>query len=301
MSLTSPSPSGRSSQAGLGHDCIVVTQNSSFSPETADDCSGPDNSTIPTIAIDTPVNTTTIEGTVDVTTSVNDISSVRNVTFFVNGQQIGEPDTSAPYGVQWDTTMEPNSGRSLTAVLTDVNGDEFTSTGVNVIVDNPVPEDTTPPTVDITIPDDEVAEDDSFVVTIAASDNTSINRVELVNVADSQIIDTVITPPYTIGLPYTLPNGNYQLRAVAHDNNGNRSESSVRRVKIRSADIDRSGDVNITDLSRLISSWETTNPDDIAQFDLDDNGSVGLSDLVKIISFWGRQPQAVSNFDTSEE
>ena len=57
--------------------------------------------------------------------------------FKLDGANLGAPDTTAPYGVSWDTRSASNGSHSLAAVAVDAAGTQTTSTAVSVTVNNP--------------------------------------------------------------------------------------------------------------------------------------------------------------------
>src|SRR5207237_510365 len=57
--------------------------------------------------------------------------------FYLNGQPLGAPVTSSPYGITWDTTTAANGNNTLTAKATDAAGNIGTSPSVTVKVENP--------------------------------------------------------------------------------------------------------------------------------------------------------------------
>jgi chitodextrinase len=92
----------------------------------------------PTVSVTAPASGATLSGQVTVTATANDDSGVNDVTFKVDGVQIGDPDTTTPYSVTWDTRTVSNQSHTITAVARDVSNNTTTSTAVTVTVDNSV-------------------------------------------------------------------------------------------------------------------------------------------------------------------
>lgn len=89
----------------------------------------------------------------------------------------------------------------------------------------PVP-DPTPPVVSITSPIDNTTVSGSVQVTMSATDNVGVTRVELY--VDSALYATDTTAPYMITLDTTkLSNGNHQLTAIAYDAANNSAHHSI--------------------------------------------------------------------------
>lgn len=97
------------------------------------------DTTPPTASITNPTPGETVSGTVPVAANANDNVAVASVQFYLDGQPLGGPVTTAPYAVSWDTTKSANGAHTLTAVATDPSGNTGTSQAVNVTVSNPAP------------------------------------------------------------------------------------------------------------------------------------------------------------------
>jgi hypothetical protein len=110
------------------------------------------DSTAPTVAIASPANGATVNGTVTVTANASDNVGVAGVQFFVDGVALGGEDTSTPYSIAWDTTATTDDSHTLAARARDAAGNASMSAAVTVTVANGPPpssaatrfEDTTP-------------------------------------------------------------------------------------------------------------------------------------------------------------
>ena len=69
--------------------------------------------------------------------------------FQVDGVNLGAAQTSAPYGVTWDTTGSTNGSHVIAAVARDAAGNSTTAS-IPVTVDNPVPPATVPAVIGLT-------------------------------------------------------------------------------------------------------------------------------------------------------
>jgi hypothetical protein len=168
----------------------------------------------------------------------------------------------------------------------DFNLSGSTNTQINIIR----PTDSTPPTSQINTDLSSLVTTPNKTIAVTATDNVAIARVALEIVGGPEIA-TKTTSPYNLVLnSRALQNGNYQLRAVSYDTAGNKTASSPVQVKVRLADINRSGTVEIGDLTTLIATWNQNNPSNPTNVanDLDDDGIIGIGDLTKIISTWGQ-------------
>src|SRR5207247_2178846 len=117
------------------------------------------DTTPPTVAITAPANGATVSSTVTVTASASDNVGVAGVQFLLDGGALGAEDTTAPYGVAWDTTTTSNGSHTVTARARDAAGNTATSAAVTVTVANGAPPpatvtrfETTEPSVTFTRP-----------------------------------------------------------------------------------------------------------------------------------------------------
>jgi Concanavalin A-like lectin/glucanases superfamily/Bacterial Ig-like domain/Bacterial Ig domain len=90
----------------------------------------------PAVSVTAPGAGTQVTGTATVTADAADNDAVAGVQFLVDGQPIGEEDTSTPYSVAWNSRSVTNGAHTLTARARDRSGNERTSNGVNVTVQN---------------------------------------------------------------------------------------------------------------------------------------------------------------------
>ena len=97
------------------------------------------DTTPPTVSITAPASGATVSATVAVNANATDNGTVASVQFKLDGNNLGAPDTSSPYSVNWDTTTATNTQHSLTAVATDAAGNAATSATVTVTVSNAPP------------------------------------------------------------------------------------------------------------------------------------------------------------------
>ena len=91
--------------------------------------------------------------------------------------------------------------------------------------DEPTEEDTTPPTVTITSPQDGSTVSDSITITCISSDNEGVEKVELwVNGISTGVTDD--TEPYSLEWnTLTYDDGSYGITARSYDTSGNTTDS----------------------------------------------------------------------------
>ena len=188
------------------------------------------SNTAPTVALTAPANgsTVTLPNTVNFTATASDTGgSVSRVEFFANGTLVGQ-DTTSPYAFNWSA---PLGSHTLTAVAVDGNGARTTSSAVSVSVVGGT--SNTPPAVTLTGPANgssvTLPATVNFTANASDSDGT-VTKVEFYQGATKVGEDT--TSPFAYN--WAAPAGSYSLTAVAEDNAGARTTSSVVSVTVLS-------------------------------------------------------------------
>jgi hypothetical protein len=136
--------------------------------------------TAPSVSITSPANGATVAGSVTIAASASDNAAVAGVQFTLNGANLGNEDTTAPYSVSWSTTATPDGSYSLTAVARDAAGHSRTSASVTVTVANaPPPPPPPPPSGGIAAlyPGDVNIESHPDVVFVERFEDASLNSV----------------------------------------------------------------------------------------------------------------------------
>lgn len=89
---------------------------------TPPNCVTPPPVNIAPVTVLTSPTSGQVSGTVNVAATATDADGIRNVEFLIDGQRIGELDTSSPYQVSWNTINTPNGTHTITARATDTTG-----------------------------------------------------------------------------------------------------------------------------------------------------------------------------------
>ncbi|WP_426518513.1 Ig-like domain-containing protein [Diaminobutyricibacter sp. McL0618] len=97
------------------------------------------DTTPPTVSITNPAPGQTVSGTTPVAAAASDNVALASVQFLLDGQPLSTPLTSAPYALQWNTTVASAGSHTLSATATDTSGNRGTATPVTVTVQNPAP------------------------------------------------------------------------------------------------------------------------------------------------------------------
>ena len=181
----------------------------------------------PAIRISSPLKSASFTSpasiTIDATANDPDGALIK-VEFFQGSIKIGEKLT-APYSYTWKEV--PAGTYSLTAVATDNGNLKTISEAITVTVNKSVATVNQAPVISISAPTkgSEFTSPATITVDINASDpDGSITKVELFN--GSVKLEERIATPYSFTLK-ELPEGTYNLKAVATDNLKASSESSI--------------------------------------------------------------------------
>ncbi len=94
------------------------------------------DTTPPTVSLTAPAGGSSVSGTTPVSANAADNTALAGVQFRLNGANLGNEDTTAPYQIDWDTTTTANGTATLTAIARDSSGNTTTSNPLTVTVAN---------------------------------------------------------------------------------------------------------------------------------------------------------------------
>jgi len=201
----------------------------------------------PTVAITSPVNGQTVSGAAfEIIGGASDNVGVAGYQLKLDGANLGAEDTSGStsYSFLWNTTVVSNDPHTLTAVARDAAGNQTTSAPISVTVNN-AGGDTTPPTVALTAPAAGNVSGNSVSITATASDAVGVVGVSFHAIrigpvgsapgpSDTNLVGVEDTTS-TYGVVWdttVVPNGPYNLFAVARDAAGNKKTSAAVAVTV---------------------------------------------------------------------
>ena len=190
------------------------------------------DTTAPTAAITSPAGGATVSGTVSIGVNASDNVGVTHVDLRVNGVVVAS-DSTAPYAFSWNSAGVANGTATLTAAAYDAAGNSAVSSPVAVNVSNTVtpPPDTTPPTASIASPSGGTTVSGNVGVSVNASDNVGVTRVDLL--VDGATVATSNVGPWQFTWnSSTVSNGAATLNAKAWDAAGNVASSSTVSVNV---------------------------------------------------------------------
>jgi subtilisin family serine protease len=209
--------------AGNGpHTLTLKAYDAAGNTATAERTVTTDNDfTAPTVELTAPAEGATLAGTVTLSASASDNRGVGKVEFFLGTTLLGS-DSSAPYSINYNTRLQGNGDKVITAKAYDTVGNVGTSAPVNVTFDN----DFIPPTVEVTAPAEGSTVEGTIALSATASDDHgSISKVEFY--VGTTRVGTVTAAPYTFNYNTRLQaNGAKVITAKAYDSWNNVSTSA---------------------------------------------------------------------------
>jgi subtilisin family serine protease len=174
----------------------------------------------PTVTITSPVASTPLAGTVNVTVEASDNVGVVNVEVYKDDFFFLSTNQSS-FTFEWNTGFESDGPHTFVTKAYDAAGNVGTSTFVFDV-------DNIPPIVDITAPaNGAILNGSAVTISANASDNTGVQRVEFYyDFSLLNLIGTDTSAPFTVNWDISqVPGGAHTLLAIATDTAGNRRPS----------------------------------------------------------------------------
>lgn len=109
------------------------------------DTSSPGGSSPPSVSVTAPAEDSSLSGVVTISADAWDDGAVDSVLFELDSEPLGAPDTTAPYTLDFDTSLWSDGVVALSAVATDDDGNQTVSSPVTVTIDNSSGEPPPPP------------------------------------------------------------------------------------------------------------------------------------------------------------
>jgi thermitase len=182
---------------------------------------GNSDSTPPVVSVTAPANWATVTGTVTLSASASDNVGVSTVSFYVNGNLVGN-DSTAPYSLTWNSASLADGTHTISAKAFDAAGNNASA---SISVTSANASDTTPPTVGIIAPTGGARVSKTVSVTANATDNVRVVRVELY-VNDVYVTSNSVAPFTTKWNTNRAARGTHTLKLKAFDATGNSAWSS---------------------------------------------------------------------------
>lgn len=133
------------------------------------------DTTPPVVSFTSPAAGSTVSGSVSVAINASDNSAVSSVTVSLDGSTITS-FAAAPYAFSWDTLAVADGTHVLSATARDATGNTSTGTA-SITVRNTI--DSTAPSISVTSPSAGANVSGTVTVSVNATDNVGVARVEL--------------------------------------------------------------------------------------------------------------------------
>ncbi|NTW61568.1 polysaccharide deacetylase family protein, partial [Candidatus Saccharibacteria bacterium] len=93
-------------------------------------------SSTPSVSITSPINNSSISGTIILSASATDTNGISSVQFQIDGVNTGTPINTSPYSLNWDSSMAANGSHKISAIATNSLGVQATSSQISLNVNN---------------------------------------------------------------------------------------------------------------------------------------------------------------------
>ncbi|HXD20688.1 MAG TPA: LamG-like jellyroll fold domain-containing protein [Vicinamibacterales bacterium] len=188
------------------------------------------DTTPPSAVISSPIAGAQVSGSVTITANASDNVGVASVTFLVDGTSIGS-DTTAPYGISWNTAAFAAGPHSLQAQARDAVG----NVGMSAAVGVSIAAANGPPSITMLSPMDGAVMQAPATITVSASVTDGDGTVARVDFyCGSTLIGSRTAAPFTVDWTAGAA-GAYSFVVTAVDNNGASSTSAPVTVTVDSS------------------------------------------------------------------
>ncbi len=183
---------------------------------------GTPDTTAPSMSITAPANNATVSGTaVVLSATASDNIALHSVQWKLDGNDLGDPLTVAPYSGTWNSTLTSNGTHTLSATARDTSGNTKASS-VTVKVSNVVAPDTTAPSVPTGLVSSSITQTSATLSWTPSTDNTAVNSYRVYQ--GGTLIASPLSNSYVI--PGLSANTSYSFTVSAVDAAGNTSSQS---------------------------------------------------------------------------
>jgi hypothetical protein len=239
------------------HILTAVARDAAGNTTTSSSVSVTVDNAAPTVSITSPTAGAIVNGTVAINATSADNtggSGINKVEFYVDGTLAGS-DTTSPYSFSWNTTaLAFGTSHTLSAKAYDnVTPAHITTSSTVTVTVN----DTTPPSTPTNFRTTSTLPKGIVLAWTASTDNVAVTGYQIRR--GGTLITTTTSLTYTdSGL---TPSTSYTYTATAIDAAGNASTAATvntSTVALKSGDINSDNVVDLTDLSLLLSSFNSS-------------------------------------------
>ena len=188
------------------------------------------DNTAPTGSLSSPLAGSMVSGNVTLGVSASDANPIASVEYFVGGGSVGS-STSAPFQVGWNSAATGDGPASIYAVITDMAGNSTGTGSVGVSVDNFAP------TVSLSgLPGNVSGRSGSRPPPSGDTTQVTFER-RPAGGGGWTTIGTAGGAPWSATFDTTMvPDGDYELRAIAVDAGANSGTSNVVSTRVDNTD-----------------------------------------------------------------
>ena len=201
------------------HASLVAAIGTAPEPEPEPDI------TDPLVSIISPAEGSTVSSSIMVSVSATDNVGVERVELYIDGTFFGKSNTE-PHNFYWNTNDLPDGYYELSAIAYDTSGNIGHSNSVTVYVHNQQEQDITPPVVSITSPADGAHLSKLVKITVLASDNIGVTRMQLYvdGLLKVDKLASAISWPWNVK---KASSGEHIISSKAYDAAGNVGTASI--------------------------------------------------------------------------
>ncbi|MEP0366886.1 MAG: Ig-like domain-containing protein [Cyclobacteriaceae bacterium] len=185
----------------------------------------------PVVSFAQPYNQDTIAGTFSIgvlaTDTDNDLSDVQ---LFLDGIALGDPMTTQPFTYSWNTNQSDDGFYTLKAKVSDQTGNITYSEPITVFVDNQAD---VAPVISLTSPQNEATVANTVLLSANAvdADDDLVGVKFILNGED--LADEIFSEPFEREwITWGIPDGDYEIWAVARDMGGRKVETDKITVTV---------------------------------------------------------------------
>lgn len=203
---------------GTTASCSVAITTDPSNPQ-----SGTTDTTLPSITITAPQNNASVSGTaVVLAATASDNVGVQSVQWKLDGDNLGEALTTAPYSGTWNSTLVANGNHTISATARDISGNTK-AVSVAVKVANVVAPDTQAPSVPTNLVSSSITQTGATISWNASTDNVGVVSYRVYQ--GGTLVSSPLSNSYVAtGL---AANSSYSFTVSAVDAAGNTSAQST--------------------------------------------------------------------------
>ncbi|MBI3774382.1 MAG: fibronectin type III domain-containing protein [Gammaproteobacteria bacterium] len=201
--------------------CIQEGQKNQGADPNSDASARTGGGSTATVSIDSPLNNAVVSGTLSLTATATGYANGAKVQYQLDDTDFGSAQTQPPYSVTWNTTESTSRSYRLTAIATDLAGNNRHTATITFTVDNTT-YDTQAPTSPAQVTASAVSATQINLAWVAATDNVGVTKYTVYR-NGTPIATTTVTSYADTSV---TPSSQYSYAVSAADAMGNESPQS---------------------------------------------------------------------------